>query len=75
MVVGKVNIKDSSATHTYIGNYRELADSTENVVPNPWRQHVHENRKRGRGMCVCVRVKDRNRDKNGGAEWSKGKEK
>lgn len=24
-------------SHTYIGYDRELADSTENVVPNPWR--------------------------------------
>lgn len=31
---------DRSQTHTYIGNDRELADATENVVPNPWRQQV-----------------------------------
>ena len=40
--------------HTYIGNDRKLADSTENVVPNSWRQHVHEKRQIGKGKRVHV---------------------
>lgn len=64
-------------THTYIGNDRELADSTENVVPNPWRQHVHEKRERGKGKCVCVWCvylckSDRQTDKETNTEGQSG---
>lgn len=73
-------------THTYIGNDRELADSTENIVPNPWRQHVHEKRKSGKekyvhvcvcvcySFCICLKEKDKTKRQSGGVRWSKGNE-
>lgn len=45
MIKGCRKINQDICTQTYIGNDREFADSTQNVVPNPWRQHEQKYKK------------------------------
>lgn len=60
--------------HTYIGNDRKLADSTENVVPYSWRWHAQERKERRNkvaggvedNLCADGCVENTDRDTNGG---------
>lgn len=72
--------KHQPATHscTYIGNDRELADSTENVVPNPCTQE--DSRKASVSkMCWCKgkqkedRHKDKETKRKDSVEYRRGK--
>lgn len=81
--------KDAASTYrhtysdqscTYIGNDRELADPTENVVPNPWRLHSYKQRGTRkvhvqRKGSVSQRPRWRSREEQRGAERSREEEK